>query len=129
MKTLLKIFERLLGTPSKKPTALNAWPTQQALADGIDGEWSLTPQQLAVLHAQHGWTYASPEAGYGTPTDVEIRRMLNAAIDRLAASADAQAEMRGRFLVYRDPDLTGTYDIYLHVGFVWNGEERELVAP
>ncbi|MEU7863441.1 hypothetical protein [Nonomuraea sp. NPDC049141] len=93
----------------------------------INGEWDLTPDELALIFAIKGWQYANSEFGYGAPSADSIASVLNALVNMCTDDgAKGSYATIGRFLVVKDNDLPNSYDIYLRVGYVW--DEMALMA-
>lgn len=91
-----------------------------------DGEWELTPKDLATLFMFKGWQYATPSLGYGTPGPESIQTMFR----ELAAEIqrDGRTDVitsRGRFMAVRSGESAGSIDLYLNVGYLWDGALSE----
>jgi hypothetical protein len=127
VKTLFRIFGRLLGTSKERSPE---WKDLQRVIPRptrINGEWSLTPEELSTIFAIKGWSYASEVAGYGAPTPEGLAYVINGLVNTLAeAENDHGYATLGRFLALKDADLPNSYDVYLHVGFVW--DEKALMG-
>lgn len=81
-------------------------------------DMDLSFEELSMLFALKGWLYGT-RRGVPSPTDlynkvVELVEALEAAEDdgRVLFAAE------GRFLVYSDPEMPYSYDVYVYVGNV-----------
>jgi hypothetical protein len=94
---------------------------------GINGEWSLSPEELSAIFHAKGWAYATELTGYGVPTPEGLARMISACLNVLAVNEEEAGYVTlGRFLALQDTDMPYSYDVYLHVGYVW--DDKALLA-
>src|SRR5687767_4004607 len=103
---LSRIWKRLFGTSKERSPD---WKDLQRVNSGttsMNGEWSLTPEELATIFAIKGWTFASEAVGYGVPTADGLARMINGLVNAVATDARGGSYATlGRFLVVRDDDM------------------------
>lgn len=93
--------------------------------EDIDGEWELTPEQLAFIFFENGWKYATPTLGYGSPDAGKIRQLLIELANHIFQEGRAGVmASRGRFLAIRHEDSMSV-DLYLNVGYFWPEGHRD----
>ncbi|MFI6319731.1 hypothetical protein ACIBG8_19510 [Nonomuraea sp. NPDC050556] len=86
----------------------------------VTGEWELNPHEIAALFKAKGWCYHTSK-GLAIPTAEEIEHQLARLISTVLNSQGDQAQA-GRFLLWKDPELPDSYDLWLHLGFIWDDE-------
>lgn len=91
-----------------------------------EGEWELTPKDLATLFLFKGWRYATPTLGYGSPGPDQIETLYRELAMEIEddGRTDVMAT-RGRFMAVCDTDTHGSIDLYLNVGYMWRDELDE----
>jgi hypothetical protein len=88
-----------------------------------DGEWELTPQELATIFAFMGWKYATPVLGYGLPNPDQIKALFRDLVREIRDDGREDViAVRGRFMAVRTGMTPGSIDMYLNVGYVWDDE-------
>ncbi|GAA4187115.1 hypothetical protein GCM10022252_20120 [Streptosporangium oxazolinicum] len=97
----------------------------------LTGEWEVDPEELAGLFEAKGWCY-HVEEGLIIPSAETIKAMLARLIRQCLTTGRDQAQ-GARFLVWKDPELPNSYDLWLHLGYVWDDdaltdEEREILS-
>ncbi|MEO3857461.1 hypothetical protein [Acrocarpospora sp. B8E8] len=81
-------------------------------------ELDLSPDELAAIFAIKGWTYGTAQCA-GTPSAADLKTYITDMAELLARTGRADVYATGgRFKVYKDPELPGSYEIYLYVGHV-----------
>ncbi|GAA3536788.1 hypothetical protein GCM10022419_015750 [Nonomuraea rosea] len=96
----------------------------------ISGEWELAPEELAALFKAKGWCYHVDE-GLIIPNAATIEGMLAKLVQE--ALTQRKDEVQGaRFLIWKDPELPGSWDLYLNIGYIWDDdalsdEERSML--
>lgn len=96
----------------------------------LSGEWELTPEEISTLFKVKGWCYHTTE-GLTIPNTATIEGMLARLIRECLATG--QDKIQGaRFMVWKDPELANSYDLWLNIGFIWDedaltDEEREIL--
>ncbi|MEU4726485.1 hypothetical protein AB0G06_43395 [Nonomuraea dietziae] len=95
----------------------------------LSGEWELGPEEIAALFRAKGWTYHS-DYGLTVPTEDVIEAMLSRLIKEALTNTDAVAVQGGRFMVWKDPELPHSYDLFLNLGFIWDEDalDAEVAA-
>ncbi|MGS2646045.1 hypothetical protein [Streptosporangium sp. G12] len=97
----------------------------------LSGEWELDPTELSGLFQAKGWCYHTDE-GLILPSAKTIEGMLARLIGEALSTGHDEVQ-GGRFMVFKDPELPNSYDLWLNVGFIWDEdklteEEREILA-
>ncbi|MFC4114127.1 hypothetical protein [Nonomuraea zeae] len=96
----------------------------------LNGEWSITPEELAAIFRAKGWTFASERLGYGVPDAATIWVLLHAMAATCAQDTDEGTYTSfGRFLVMKPADFPHSYDVFLHVGFMWDDKSLAGAQP
>jgi hypothetical protein len=86
---------------------------------GVEGEYELTPNEIATLFALKNWPYATRTLGYGVPDPDKIHQLFVEMTEHvLKDGRPGVLTRRGRFLAMRHED-TNSVDLYLNVGYVW----------
>lgn len=90
----------------------------------LEGEWELNPTELGAIFLHQKWGYDRGNGKMEIPREPDIEDVVGTLVSELMASDENIGKMvnRGRFMVYRDPDAKGSFDVYLNVGFVWSHE-------
>lgn len=89
----------------------------------IAGEWELDPTEIASIFLHRKWGYDNGKGVYEIPKADTIKSMIGSLVEKLAekeSSGGGEWLQRGRFMVRRDPESKGVYDVYLNVGFAWS---------
>lgn len=89
----------------------------------LEGEWELSPEELATIFQTKGWPYLVDQ-GFLIPNPDTIKAVIAKLVGEVIRTGKTQAQ-GGRFLVWKDPDLPGSWDVWLNVGFVWDPEQLE----
>jgi len=82
-------------------------------------DMDLSFEELSMLFALKGWLYGSSRRGVPSPDD-----LYNKVVELVEALEDVEDDGRvlfaaeGRFLVYSDPEMPYSYDVYVYVGNV-----------
>lgn len=96
----------------------------------LSGEWELAPEEISALFEVKGWCYHTTE-GLIIPSTVTIEGMLAKLIRECLASGKDKIQ-GARFLIWKDPELPNSYDLWLNLGYIWDedaltDEEREIL--
>jgi hypothetical protein len=86
----------------------------------IEGEWQLNPSELAALFKVKSWAFLTSR-GIVTPTDQDIEQLLTQLISDVATT-DHDMIQRARFLIWKAPELPGSYDLWLNIGYIWDAD-------
>ncbi|MEO3862644.1 hypothetical protein [Acrocarpospora sp. B8E8] len=87
----------------------------------LTGEWELDPEELAGLFAAKGWVYLTQD-GLIIPNANYIENMLAGLVNE--ALNTKRDEVQGsRFMIFKDPELPNSYDLWLNVGFIWDDDK------
>ncbi|SFI79713.1 hypothetical protein SAMN05216275_10513 [Streptosporangium canum] len=97
----------------------------------ISGEWELDPTELSGLFQAKGWCYHT-EDGLIIPSAKTIDTVLAHLVEE-ALDARKDEVQGGRFMIWKDPELPNSYDLWLNVGFIWDedalsGEEKSILG-
>lgn len=85
----------------------------------VTGEWELNPAEVAAIFKAKGWVTSTRERGLTIPTEEDIDHILVQLI-RQVVTEDRDQAQRARFLICKDPDLEGSFDLWLNLGFIWD---------
>ncbi|MGN9782820.1 hypothetical protein ACTMTF_15410 [Nonomuraea sp. ZG12] len=95
----------------------------------VSGEWELAPDELAAMFAAKGWGYDT-EQGLTIPNADTIEAMLAKIVTEVLNNEEVIAVQGGRFMVWKDPDMPNSYDLFLNLGYIWDEDalgEEEMV--
>jgi hypothetical protein len=87
----------------------------------INGEWEFAPDELESLFAAKGWVYHT-DKGLVTPTKDDLESILVLLVKEVLEDPEAHAVQGGRFMVWKDPEMPNSYDLFLNLGFIWDEE-------
>ncbi|MEU7830328.1 hypothetical protein [Nonomuraea sp. NPDC049129] len=87
----------------------------------ITGEFALTPEELSGLFEAKGWKYHT-DRGLTVPTEGEIEVILTRLVAEVLDDGEAIGIQGGRLMVWKDPELPNSYDLFLNIGFVWDDD-------
>lgn len=94
-----------------------------------DGEFEISPFELALMFYARGWGYDTKD-GYYPPSESELRKMFSNLVNRVMEDGRPSASERGgRFLAVRhdngSEDMSNSVDLYLNIGYVWAFDRDE----
>ncbi|MCW2890019.1 MAG: hypothetical protein QOE54_1592 [Streptosporangiaceae bacterium] len=96
-----------------------------------EGEWELSPEDMATIFAFKGWLYATPSLGFGVPSPERIETIYRELAEEIAKDGREDViASRGRFMAVKLGHNPGSIDMYLNIGFMWGAiteEEREML--
>jgi hypothetical protein len=85
----------------------------------INGEFDLTPAELAEIFEEHNWEYATPTTSYGVPSEGDIFEMLLELVESVLASGYKNYFVsRGRFMAMKLEEFPNSTELYLHIGHI-----------
>lgn len=86
----------------------------------LTGEWELNPRELAEIFQHKGWAYHTPQ-GLTVPSARSLEMRIAKLIQEAIETGKTQIQS-GRLMVWKDPELPGSYDVWLNLGYVWDEE-------
>ncbi len=90
--------------------------------------WDITPEDLAGLFMAKGFKYARGSGPDGTVLPEDVIRMVSVSAEALVRSGKGYAEL-GRFVVFKDEEFPGGYEISMKIGYVAFEDEDEVCDP
>lgn len=87
----------------------------------FSGEWELDPNEIAAIFRAKGWKYHTNQGLMAPDADV-IEAQITGLVTEILKK-DVVGVQGGRFMVWKDPELPNSYDIYLNLGYVWDEDE------
>lgn len=81
-------------------------------------DMDLSFEELSMLFALKGWLYGTRR---GVPSPEDLYNKVVELVEDLEAAEDSDSILfaaEGRFLVYSDPEMPYSYDVYVYVGNV-----------
>ena len=75
-------------------------------------------EELSMLFALKGWLYGTKR---GIPSPADLYNKVVELVEALEAAKNGDRVLfatEGRFLVYSDPEMPYSYDVYIYVGNV-----------
>lgn len=90
--------------------------------------YDVSLRELAAIFMQKGWQYAKNSQPVAIPNPDDIHNMIKQLVAVLEENGGGYSEL-GRFVVWRDTEFPGGYEIALRIGYVKTNVPEDLDTP